>query len=128
MTRAVTKIRFADIAVCIITVSAALIILAFTISSSATSAYVSVTADNIKSSYSLTDNHIANISSCGYDLTLEIKDGAVRVSECNCPDKVCVATGWIEDSTKIIVCTPAKAVIRIENSGGGTDADFIAGR
>ena len=128
MTRAVTKIRFADIAICIAAVSAALVILAFTISSSAESTYVSVTADSLESSYSLTDDRTVNISSCGYDLTLEIKDGAVRVSDCSCPDKICVSTGWIKDSSKIIVCTPAKAVIRIENSGGETDVDFVAGR
>jgi len=128
MLKAKTKIGFADIAICILSLAAAVILLIFALSSSSLTANVSVTSENFESSYSLNDDRTVQISSCGYTLTLEIKDGAARIAKCDCPDKVCVSTGWIKDRSRIIVCAPAKTVIRIENGGGGTDVDFVAGR
>ena len=87
-----------------------------------------VSADGFENTYSLTDDRTVNISSGGYDLTLEIKDGAVRILKSSCHDKICVSTGWIKDQSKIIVCAPAKVVVRIDNDGGDSDVDFIAGR
>ena len=52
---------------------------------------------------------------------MEFKDGKVRIKEANCPDKVCVRTGWISMPGEIIVCLPYRIVVKI--SGEGQDVD-----
>lgn len=41
--------------------------------------------------------------------TVEIKDGRIRMLEGECPDHICVDTGWLEDVP--IVCLPNRLVI-----------------
>lgn len=41
--------------------------------------------------------------------TIEIKDGRIRMLEGECPDQICVDTGWLEDMP--IVCLPNRLVI-----------------
>lgn len=53
--------------------------------------------------------------------TVEIKDGRVRVSEADCPDLVCVGTGWIEDGSSAIVCLPHKLSVTVDGAEGDTD-------
>ncbi len=50
--------------------------------------------------------------------TIEIKDGRIRVKEAECPDKVCVKTGWLSSSAIPIVCLPNHLVIEFEDNGG----------
>ncbi len=38
--------------------------------------------------------------------TIEIKDGKVRVVEADCPDLICVYTGWRSHVGQLIVCMP----------------------
>ena len=45
--------------------------------------------------------------------TVEIKDGKVRVAEADCPDLLCVHTGWREHVGQLIVCLPHYFVVRI---------------
>jgi hypothetical protein len=52
---------------------------------------------------------------------VEFKDGKVRIKEAQCPDKVCVKTGWISKPGEVIVCLPYKIVIKI--SGERQDVD-----
>ena len=47
-------------------------------------------------------------------MTLEVKDGRVRVVESDCPNKVCVHTGWIALSGEVIACVPNRVIIRID--------------
>ena len=54
--------------------------------------------------------------------TLEIKDHKIRVSEADCPDKVCVNTGWLDSPAIPIICLPNKLIIEYENN----DADAAA--
>ena len=58
----------------------------------------------------------------GKENTLEIKDHKIRVSEADCPDKVCVNTGWLDSPAIPIVCLPNKLIIEFENN----DADAAA--
>lgn len=59
----------------------------------------------------------------GHINVLEIERGRIRVSEANCPDKVCVNTGWLESGLRPIVCIPSGLVIRLERAGSeGFDA------
>ena len=54
-----------------------------------------------------------NFSSYGADITIEIKNGAIRVLDSDCPDKICVHTGYISNITQTAVCMPNKAVLEI---------------
>lgn len=59
-----------------------------------------------------------------YHNTIEVEHSRIRVASADCPDQVCVKTGWIEDGTVPIVCLPNKLVIEI--TGGEHAADIAA--
>lgn len=46
-------------------------------------------------------------------LTVEVVDGAVAVTKADCPNRVCMKTGWRSRSGDIIVCVPNRTIIRI---------------
>lgn len=74
--------------------------------------------------YALGENRAVTLESEGVTLTVEIKDGAVSVTESDCPDRECVHSPAISKAGGVIVCVPAKTLIKII---GARDADFIAG-
>ncbi len=47
------------------------------------------------------------------DLLVEVKDGAIRVVEAYCPDKVCIGMGKKVRPGEVIVCLPNRVVIRV---------------
>ena len=53
--------------------------------------------------------------------TVEIEPGRIRVCAADCPDQICVDTGWIEDGTRPIVCLPNRLVIEIKGGQSGAD-------
>lgn len=59
----------------------------------------------------------------GYTLTLSVQDGRVCVSQADCPDKLCVHSGWIGRSGQVIACVPAGITVRVE---GETEVDAVA--
>lgn len=62
----------------------------------------------------------------GYNTVL-IDSGGARITDADCPDRVCVNTGKITDGTYPIVCLPHKLVVRlVTKSQGGVDA--VTGR
>lgn len=56
----------------------------------------------------------------GYN-TVMVKDGAVMISDADCPDRICVKTGSISGGAVPIVCLPHRLEIRVVN-GDGPDA------
>jgi heptaprenyl diphosphate synthase len=54
------------------------------------------------------------------NVTVETHAGMVRVVEADCPNHICVRTGWRSKAGEAIVCVPNKTVVRIlgENDGG----------
>lgn len=48
----------------------------------------------------------------GYNV-IQVERGRIRVSEADCPDRVCVHQGWISNSVVPIACLPHKLVIRL---------------
>jgi hypothetical protein len=46
-------------------------------------------------------------------VTVEIRDGRVAVTESDCPNHVCVRTGWRSRAGDVIVCVPNRTVVRI---------------
>ncbi len=49
--------------------------------------------------------------------TVSVENGRIRVSCADCPDGICVDTGWISDGLVPIVCIPHRLVIRIVPGG-----------
>ena len=56
----------------------------------------------------------------GYNV-VEIRDGQVRVSDADCPDHICVHTGWRRHVGQVIVCMPHYFVVRIMGDEGALD-------
>ena len=53
--------------------------------------------------------------------TISVERGRIRVSEADCPDRVCVNQGWISDGAVPIVCLPHRLMVEIEGGGGELD-------
>lgn len=53
-----------------------------------------------------------------------LEPGRIRVEAADCPDKVCVDAGWLENSAAPIVCLPHRVVIKLT---GKTALDTEAG-
>ncbi|MEY8762249.1 MULTISPECIES: NusG domain II-containing protein [Clostridium] len=52
---------------------------------------------------------------------VEVENGRIRISEADCPDKICVKTGWISKPGQSIVCLPHKLIIKIEGKNSQYD-------
>lgn len=74
---------------------------------------------------------LSSAEDCKFDIeyngrvnTVEIKDHMIHVSDADCPDRICVETGWIGEKNKSvpIVCLPNRLVIEFEKGS----ADGIA--
>lgn len=80
-------------------------------------------------SYSLSHDRVISVTSNGHSLTVEIKDGAVSVTDSDCPDGLCERMGRVTSAGGVIVCAPAQVWVRIASADGGeSDADVVAGR
>lgn len=55
-------------------------------------------------------------ASVNYNL-ITIEKGRIRITDADCPDKICVKSGWISQAGETIVCLPHKLIIKIQ---GGT--------
>lgn len=52
---------------------------------------------------------------------VEVENGKIRISDADCPDKLCVKSGWIKQPGQNIVCLPHRLIISIK--GGSKDVD-----
>jgi len=57
----------------------------------------------------------------GYNV-IEVEPGRIRVLDADCPDRVCVRTGWLSKSRIPILCVPHRLMIRITDADGAADA------
>lgn len=53
---------------------------------------------------------------------IKVKDGAVAVTEADCPDKVCVRTGYISKTGEVIACLPHELTVTISGADAKEDA------
>ncbi len=51
-----------------------------------------------------------------YHNTIEAERGRIRFEEADCPDRVCVHTGWISAVGQTTACVPNRALIKIMGS------------
>lgn len=56
-----------------------------------------------------------------YNSVIVAENGRIRFEESDCPDKVCVKTGWISRPGQTSVCLPAGIIIKIVGESGDTD-------
>ncbi len=68
----------------------------------------------------VTESERIVIEGAGGANTILVEPGRICIEAADCPDQVCVNTGWISDSAAPIVCLPHRLVVRIE---GGTESD-----
>lgn len=56
----------------------------------------------------------------GYNI-IRVENGRIRIIDADCPDKLCVKTGWITESGQSVICLPHKLIIKIQ--GGSKEID-----
>ncbi len=61
------------------------------------------------------------------DVVFEIRDGKIAFIHSDCPDKICVNTGFISKPSEAAVCMPNKLMIRIKSRNDTADIDVVAG-
>lgn len=52
---------------------------------------------------------------------IELEPGKIRFIDADCPDKICVKTGWISEPGQTAVCLPHKLLIKIEGKSSSFD-------
>lgn len=52
---------------------------------------------------------------------IEVDSGNIRFVDADCPDKICVKSGWISKSGESAVCLPHKTIINIEGRNSKYD-------
>ena len=57
------------------------------------------------------------------DMKLEIKGGAIRVAESDCPNGVCIHAGWVRTPGRSILCIPNRVLIEIRGESKDYDAE-----
>jgi hypothetical protein len=49
-------------------------------------------------------------------MMIEIRQGRVRVLSSNCPQHICMHTGWIQYAGQTIVCVPNHILIEVKST------------
>ena len=62
----------------------------------------------------------------GHTLTIETADGRVRVSEADCPDRLCVHTGWLQNAGQTAACLPAGIIVTVTGEKEDDAPDAVA--
>ena len=60
-----------------------------------------------------------------YNELIAVENGRIRFMEADCPDKVCVRTGWISKPGQAAVCLPAGVIIKITGENKFENIDII---
>lgn len=75
--------------------------------------------------YALDVDRTVRIEGPGGYNTLVIEGGQARLSDADCPNRLCVKTGSIRHGGESIVCLPHRLVVRIV--GGASELDAVIG-
>lgn len=55
-----------------------------------------------------------SIEGAPFPVTLEVRDGAIRFVDSQCPDHICEDFGWLSKEHDQAVCAPAGVVVSVE--------------
>lgn len=58
-------------------------------------------------------------------VTITAEKGKIRVSDAECPDKLCVNFGWLDSDGDMAVCLPAKVTVSVKGAKGKNSPDVI---
>jgi hypothetical protein len=61
----------------------------------------------------------------GYHYTIRTGGGRIRFETADCPDRVCVQTGWIGQPPQVAACVPGHLLLRVTGKSG--DVDVFSG-
>lgn len=53
---------------------------------------------------------------------IEVLPGQIRIKDADCPDKICVKSGWLTQAGQMAVCLPHKLIINIEGKNSTVDS------
>lgn len=48
------------------------------------------------------------------DMEFEISANGIKVTESDCPDKICIKTGYIKNKGEAAVCMPNRVIVTVE--------------
>lgn len=85
-------------------------------------AVVEVRAGEVTETFPLGEDREYTVEDGDHRNTIVIRNGRVCMESANCPDQICVRTGWIEYEGETIVCLPHKIVVSLNGGGNGYDA------
>ena len=121
------KFRY-DIFLILILLLTGLALLGFAFLSGRGGASAQVSVDGkIIAVYPLSEDRTEVINTPEGKNRLEIKDGRVRVTDADCPDKLCVNQGWISMKGQSVICLPHKLTVKItgEEAPESKGADIV---
>lgn len=61
----------------------------------------------------LSKDAIINVEGAPFPVTLEVKDGAIRFINSQCPDHRCEGFGWLRRDGEWALCAPARVYVRV---------------
>ena len=53
-----------------------------------------------------------SVEANGYHYHIIYENGRIRFADADCPDRVCVKTGWLSRSSQVAACVPGHVLIR----------------
>lgn len=59
------------------------------------------------------------------NVVFEIKNGAIAFVESDCPDKICIQSGYLHQAGQTAACLPNRAAIRIKARGDADAPDVV---
>lgn len=58
----------------------------------------------------------------GITYIVTVREGGIAMKQIDCPDHICVKTGFIKDSGRPIVCMPNRLIISLAKDAAGKEA------
>ena len=67
------------------------------------------------------------IEAQGFHYVIAYENGKIRFSEADCPDKVCVRSGWVTRTGQVAACVPGHLILKITgpSTNGPDDIDIV---
>jgi hypothetical protein len=60
------------------------------------------------------------------EVMISVRGGKVGFIRSDCPDKICVHTGFLSIPGQVAVCLPNRVVMRVTSKGKGLDLDSVS--
>lgn len=64
------------------------------------------------------DQEFSILDETGLPITFQVKDHAIRFLESDCPDKVCINTGFLRSDLAVACCLPNQTTLFVTQEGG----------